>query len=146
LGSRCASPSVEAWARCAQIFEQQHVAHRHLGNSGGSDIAYAIVSKRNRTADFFCQCRCQRCKRLGFIAALGTAKMRQHDRLGPFGRKLAHRGRKTFETRGVAHMPVLHRHVQIGAYQHALAGKVEIVERFERGHGTGNPVGIERIE
>ena len=63
-------------------------------------------------------------RHLGHWLAVRAAEMGQHDDLGPAFGKLGDRRSASLDAGGVGDAAVLHRHVEIGAHEHALAGDV----------------------
>ena len=67
----------------------------------------------------------------GHDLALGPVEMAEHDHPRALFGEFADGGRLALDARGVGHLAVLHRNVQVGAHQHALSFHVQIVERPE---------------
>ncbi len=120
----------------AQILEERNLARRQRRHDAFGRRADAILGKGDGPpADRPAERRHQRPQgefRRGL--ALGTAEMRHDDDASAPPRELGDGGRQPLDPRRVRHSPVLHRHVEIGAQQHALAVDIEIVEGAEAGH------------
>ena len=73
----------------------------------------------------------ERRQRLLRIAALRPAEMGKEDDLAALAGDLVDGRRHALDARGVGHLAVLHRGIEVDAQQDALAVEVEIVERAE---------------
>ncbi len=69
------------------------------------------------------------------IAPLRAAEMRQQNHLAALVGDLGDRRRHAFDAGCVGDDAVFHRHVEIGAHQHALSLHVGVVEGAKRAHG-----------
>src|SRR4051812_25751035 len=58
--------------------------------------------------------------------------MREQDHLAALGGDFRDGRRDTFDARCVGDLAVLHRHVEVDAKEHALAGEIRLIECFER--------------
>ena len=95
------------------IGNELHLAPQHLGQRA-RDLAERIF---------------------GVLLALGAAEMRQDQHLGATIGQLQHRRHGRAQAGVVGHRAVLHRHVQIFAHQHPLAGNVPHVVEGLKGLG-----------
>ena len=118
----------------AGVFEHQHVARLHRRDGLLGIWPDAILREGDRLAENFRDRGHDRRQRLALVAALGPAEMRKQDRLAALVRDLADRRDGRADARVVGHAPVLHRHVEIDAHQHALVLYVGLVEGAEVGH------------
>ena len=127
----------------AQVLQQQHFAglqraHRLLG-----ERADAVLGEGHRLAERLRQRLDQRLQRhLGHALAVGPAEVAEHDHLGALGRELAERRRGALDARRIGHLAVLHRHVEVDAHQHALAGHVDGIDRLEGRLGHFSNLGV----
>src|SRR5436305_14670894 len=58
--------------------------------------------------------------------------MREQDQLAALVGDLGDGRRAALDARGIRHLAVLHRDVEVDAYEHALAGEVSLIKCFER--------------
>ncbi len=115
----------------AGVFQHQHIAviqagHRVLGL--GAD---AIRRERHRLAKHAPQRlgnRLQRHFRHDF--ALRPVEMAEHDDFRALAGEFLDRRHETLKPRRVGDLAVLHRHVQVGAEQHALPRDIGVIERL----------------
>src|ERR1043165_3284894 len=60
--------------------------------------------------------------------------MREQDHLAALVGDLRDRRRDARDARCIGDLAVLHRHVEVDAHEHALAGEICLIERFEGRH------------
>ena len=118
----------------AGILQQQNVAGLQAADRRLCRLADAVLGEGDGPADRLGDFVRQRRQRLLRIAALRPAEMRQQDDLAALVGDLGDGRRHALDARGVGDLAVLHRHVEIDAQQHALAGEVGVIERAERAH------------
>ena len=106
----------------AEVLQQQHVARLEIAHALFGLLADAILGEGDRLAERLRQRLDQRLQRhLGHALAVGPAEMAEHDHLGALVGELLQGRRGALDARGVGHLAVLHRHVEVDADQHALA-------------------------
>ena len=95
-------------------------------------LADAVVDEFDRPLDDARHLGGHRLERIFQIAPLRAAEMREQDHLGALVGDLGDGVRHALDAGAVGDHAVLHRHVEIGAHQHALSLHVDVVEGAER--------------
>ncbi len=127
----------------AEVLEQQHVAvlERTHGILGGD--ADAVVGEGDGLADRLGKRLDQRLQRHPRHAlAIGPAEVAEHDHPGPLVGEFLQGRRGALDAHRIAHLAVLHRHVEVDPHEDALAGHGEAVDGLEAGfrHGSATTV------
>ncbi len=119
----------------ARVLQNRDATRRQRAGSRRHACANAIRHKRHRPAQNGSKCQRNRLQAVLLVAPLGSAEVREHQHLGPsIGQRRD--GRHSGTQAGViTHMAIGHRHVQVGADQHGLAGqRRHIIYGAERSH------------
>ena len=107
------------------------VAGLHRGDGALGGFADAVVREADMPLEHARDFGRDRLERLLRIAALRPAEMRKQDHLAALAGDLLDGRRDALDARRVGDLAVLHRHVEIDAHEHALAGDVSLIERAE---------------
>ena len=117
------------------VLQQQNIAIAHIGDGGSSIIPDQVIDKINGLAEQVSERLRHRLQRqTGDAATLGATEMRQQDyfRAG-FAQEINGRQGR-LQTGIVGDDPILHRHVEIDAHEHALAGQFSVLDTADRRH------------
>ena len=119
----------------ARVLQQQHVAVLQFRHGRLRDGPDAIFGECDGAAEHARECCGERLQRhAGHDFSAGPVEMGEHDDARPLVGKLFDGGGLAFDARRVRDHAILHRHVEVGAHQHALPLDVQIVERAVGGH------------
>ena len=119
----------------AGVLQADDVAVLHRRHRAFGGVADAVVDEFDRPLDDVRDLGGDRLERIFLVAALRAAEMREQDHLGALVGDFGDGVRHALDAGGVGDHAVLHRHVEVGAHQHALALHVGVVEGAERAHG-----------
>ncbi len=125
----------------AGVFQEQHVALVHGGDSTSRRVADAIRGKADGTAKHLgCRPGDRLEREFGRGAILGPAEMGEQDDLGALAGQFGDGRRDTLDASGVGDLAVGDGNVEVDAHQHALAADVaDIVQCLEGGHAGSFP-------
>ena len=126
----------------ARVLEQEDIAVLQLGDGRLRNVAHAIVRERDRASDGLGQRFGHgRQRHRGHDLALRPVEVGKHDHARALLRQFANGGRLAVDAQRVGDPAVLHRHVQIGADEHALPLHVQVIKRPECRHELSFPEG-----
>ena len=118
----------------AGVFQQQHVAVLQRGDGSFGDGADAVIGEGDLAAHGVRQRMHQHLQRHGgHDLALGAVEVAEHHNPRALVGEFANGRCLPLDAGGVGDDTILHRHVQVGANEHALAGNGEVIKSFE-GH------------
>ena len=124
----------------ARVLEQGDVAVLEPVDDLRRSVADAVVGESDLAFENMFERRDDLAQRIRVDAlALRSAKMRKQNDPAAFFHDLVDRRQRTLDARRVGDAPILHRHIEIDAQQHALSFDVDVVESVESGH-VGRPI------
>ena len=118
-----------------RVLQQQHIAAGHVGDSSGGVVTNQIINEIDGIADQVSERLRHRLQRQARdAAALGTAEMGQQDHFRTGLAQEFDRRQRRLQAGIVGDDAILHRHIEIDAHQHALAGDVSVLNTADRRH------------
>ena len=118
----------------AGVLQQQHVAVLHRGDSLFGSLADAVVREADVLLEDVRDLMRDGLERLLRVAALRTAEVREQDHLAALVGDFLDGRHDALDARRIGDLAILHRHVEVDAHQHALAGDISGIEGAEAGH------------